>query len=140
MSNFRDNDLERLFEGINLEQQEPSSGNYHASLPESQVPRFPAIRFSKGMLGDDAPSIVLEEGSDGAMQTGGGSSQDPNPVHTSPEMHTYFKYCICNPFPGATTVVEHCLVDWQDALNNHYQSGRLRKHQQPTYVLSINEQ
>ena len=131
----------RDFEGIDLEQQEPSSGiYYHTSLPESQVPLFPAIGFPTGMSGNDALSVALEEGSDGAMQTGGGSSQDPNPVHTSLGMHTYFKYCIWNLFPGASTVVEHCLVDWQDALNNHYECGRLRKHQQPTYVLSINEQ
>ena len=44
MSNVEDEELERLFEGIYLKEPEPGFGSYyHASLPESQKPLFPAI-------------------------------------------------------------------------------------------------
>ena len=48
-----------------------------------QVPLLPAIGSSTGMAIAILPSMALEEGGHGVMNTGGWSSQDPNPIHVS---------------------------------------------------------
>ena len=71
MSNCGEDDLEKLFEGIDLEKQETGSDNdYRQSLSESQVPLFLDIESVTGMSGDEILIVALGEGTMGQRKLG----------------------------------------------------------------------